>query len=282
LLFVESPAVPPLPIAGTDREFIVTVLLNLHRGITLAQLSRVLLKQIGPALSKPRPDWPIESISLFRGVRMSRPIVFFFELTRTRPVAAWLCSIAGESEPPPFHLSLCPQYEAIVELRFREPVGAAALAQLRDLLHTCGIFNEPLLIGSEFQVRVYESGASGHVAKRVDICFLLRRPPGVTREACQTYWRESHAQLALHNMNYLRLTRYRQVHTLPTPPPGLDDTFDGVVYAEKPSFRQLFFDLLKPNTARFNSAIVVDECHFTDATPVTLMQRIGGWDADHA
>ena len=83
-------------------------------------------------------------------------------------------------------------------------------------------------------------------------------------------------------MRYLRLTRYRQIHTLPTPPPGLDDTFDGVVYAEKPSYLQLFLDLLKPNTARFNNSIVLDECHFTDATPVTLMRRIGRWKPDQA
>lgn len=281
VLFVEAPPAPPVPIAGTEQASIITVLLNLRHGVTLGQLSTV-LEDLGPDLSKTRVGWPIEQVTILRGVRLSRPLVFFFELTRTRAVAAALCKIAGEKLPPPFHLSLCPQYEAMIELRFSGVVSAEAIAAVRGSLRDRGIFNAPVLVGSAFQVLVYDSGSTTDVLKRVNICFLLRRPPGVTREECQTYWRENHAQLALHNMRYLRLTRYRQIHTLPTPPPGLDDTFDGVVYAEKPSYLQLFLDLLKPDTARFNNSIVLDECHFTDATPVTLMRRIGRWKPDHA
>jgi hypothetical protein len=276
VLFVEEPVGTPMPLAGTDQANIVTVLLHLRHGMTLRKLTNV-LEELGPALSKPRAGWPIEQVTILRGVRLSRPLVFFFELTRTRAVAASLCEIAGEKLPPPFHLSLCPQFEAMIELRFSGEAGADAIAAVRESLHERAIFNEPVLVGSGFQVLVYDSGSTTDVMKRVNICFLLRRPPGVTREECQTYWRENHAQLALHNMRYLRLTRYRQIHTLPTPPAGLDDTFDGVVYAEKPSYLQLFLDLLKPNTARFNNSIVLDECHFTDATPVTLMRRIGRW-----
>lgn len=281
VLFVEEPVGGPIPLAGTDQATIITVLLNLRHGVTLRHLTTV-LEELGPSLAKPRADWPIEQVTILRGVRLSRPLVFFFELTRTRPVAASLCEIAGEKPPPPFHLGLCPQYEAMIELRFSGEAGADAIAAVRESLHQRSIFDAPVFIGSAFQVLVYDSGSTTDVMKRVNICFLLRRPPGVTREECQTYWRENHAQLALHNMRYLRLTRYRQIHTLATPPPGLDDMFDGVVYAEKPSYLQLFLDLLKPNTARFNNSIVLDECHFTDATPVTLMRRIGRWKPDHA
>lgn len=281
VIFVEEPIGTPLPIAGTEQARIITVLLNLRGGVTLDHLTKV-MEHLGPALSAPRSGWPIEQVTILRGVRMSRPLVFFFELTRTRSVAASLCRIAGEKTPPPYHLSLCPQYEAIIELRFSGEVGADAIAQLRASLAQRQIFESPVLVGSGFQVLVYDSGSTADKLKSVNICFLLRRPPGVTRQECQAYWREQHAQLALRNMQYLRLTRYRQIHTLPTPPPGLDDTFDGVVYAEKQSYLQLFLDLLKPSTARFNNSIVLDECHFTDATPVTLMRRIGRWTADQA
>lgn len=280
LLFVASPVVSQMPIAGSDQASIITVLLNLRHGVTLRHLTAV-LEDLGPALSQPRSGWPIEQVTILRGVRMSRPLVFFFELTRTRPVAASLCKIAGEPLPPPFHLSLCPQYEAMIELRFGGEVSAAAIAAVRESLNERGIFKSAVLVGSAYQVLVYDNRSTTDVLKRVNICFLLRRPPGVSREACQTYWRENHAQLALHNMRYLRLTRYRQIHTLPAPPPGLDDTYDGVVYAEKPSYLQLFLDLLKPSTARFNNSIVLDECHFTDATPVTLMRRSGRWQSAH-
>lgn len=281
LLFVaEPPHIPPPRVAGTNQYHLITVLLNGRHPHSDRALTATLLNRIGPALRSRHGDWNLEHIRILRCVRWSRPIVFFFELTRTHAVASWLCRIAGEPTPPPYSLTLCPQYEAIIELRFAEPPSPEAITALRDLIGSTTLFETAVLIGSQFQVQVYDDGSRSDIDRRVDICFLVRRPPGVTREACQTYWRENHATLALTNMRYLQLTRYRQVHTLATPPAGLDDTFDGVVYAEKRSFFQLLVDLLKPNTARFNSTVVVDECHFTDSTPVTLMQRIAEWRVD--
>lgn len=278
ILFVAAaPKLAATQIAGTDEQFIVTVLLNARRGVALQTLTNRLMGQVGPTLASRKAEWNLQSVTALRCVRMSRPIVFFFELTRTHPVASWLCRIAGESPPPPYSLKLCPLFEAMLELRFAAAPSPAAIAGVRTVLDAAGVFDTPVLIGSGLQVRVYDGDSTSDVSKRVNICFLVRRPPGVTRAACQDYWRHQHAHLALENMQYLRLTRYRQVHTLPVPLEGLDDTFDGVVYAEKRSFLQLFLDLVKPNTARFNSTVVVDECHFTDSTPVTLMRRMAGW-----
>ncbi len=278
LLFVAAaPRPAATQIAGTDDRFVITGLLNGKDAASSHALTRVLVDEVGPALAAHKRDWNIDNVTIQRGVPGSRPIVFFFELTRTYGVAAWLCRIAGQAPPPPFHIKLCPLYEAMIELRFAAPPPPGVIAGVRAILDAPEAFDPPVLIGSSLQVRVYDGDATNAVADRVNICFLVRRPPDVTRAACQDYWRHQHAHLALENMQYLRLTRYRQVHTTATPLPGLDDTFDGVVYAEKRSFLRLFLDLLKPNTARFNSTVVVDECHFTDSTPVTLMRRIGHW-----
>lgn len=278
ILFVAAaPRSASTRIAGTDDQFVITGLLNGKDAAHSLTLTKVLLNDVGPALAARKADWNIASVIVQRGVAGSRPIVFFFELTRTYRVAAWLCRIAGNPQPPPYHLTLCPLFEAMIELRFAAPPPPEVIAGVRAILDAPEAFDPPVLIGSGVQVRVYDGDSTAGIAKRVNICFLVRRPPDVARAACQDYWRHQHAHLALENMQYLRLTRYRQVHTTAVPLPGLDDTFDGVVYAEKRSFLQLFLDLLKPNTARFNSTVVVDECHFTDSTPVTLMRRIAHW-----
>lgn len=277
LLFVAAPRSAAMQIAGTDERFVITGLLNGKDAAHSLTLTKVLLQDVGPALAARKGDWNVESIIVQRGVAGSRPIVFFFELTRTYRVAAWLCRIAGSAQPPPFHITLCPLFEAMIELRFSAPPPPEVIAGVRAILDAHEAFHPPVLIGSGLQVQVYDGDSTSDITKRVNICFLVRRPPGVARAACQNYWRHQHAHLALENMQYLRLTRYRQVHTMAVPLPGLDDTFDGVVYAEKRSFLQLFLDLLKPNTARFNSTVVVDECHFTDSTPVTLMRRLASW-----
>jgi len=278
LLFVAAaPRSASTRIAGVDEQFVITALLNGKDAACSRALTRILLDEVGPALAERRRDWNIDSITIQRGVPGSRPIVFFFELTRTYRIAAWLCGIAGTPQPPPYHLNLCPLFEAMIELRFAAPPPREVMAGVHAILDAPASFDPPVLLGSSLQVRVYDGDATSAVARRVNICFLVRRPPDVTRAACQDYWRHQHAHLALENMKYLRLTRYRQVHTTAAPLPGLDDTFDGVVYAEKRSFLQLFLDLLKPDTARFNSTVVVDECHFTESTPVTLMRRIAHW-----
>lgn len=277
LFVAKAPPSAGTRIAGIDDEFVITALLNGRDAASSRKLRKVLMKQVGPALAVRKADWNLDRIIVQHGVRASRPIVFFFELTRTHVNATWLCGIAGQHPPPPYHLDLCPLFEAMIELRFAAPPSPAVIAEIRAVLDGPKAFDPPVLLGSERQVRVYDGASPSKVLKRVNICFLVRRPPGVTRTACQDYWRHQHAHLALENMQYLRLTRYRQVHTLPVPLDGLDDTFDGVVYAEKRSYLQLFLDLLKPNTLRFNSTVVVDECHFTDSTPVTLMQRLSTW-----
>ena len=276
ILFVRAPPAATR-IAGMDDEFVMTALLNgLDRAKSLT-LTNVLLHEIGPALASRKADWNVRTITVQRCVPVSHPIVWIFEATREHANASWLCDIVGQPPPPPYHLDLCPLFEAMIEFRFAAPPSAGVIAELRAILDAPVVFDPPVLLGSGLQVRVYDSHSTTDVAKRVNICFLVRRPPGVTRAACQSYWRHQHAELALQNMRYLRLTRYRQVHTTAEPLPGLDDTFDGVVYAEKRSYAQLTLDLLKPNTARFNNTVVVDECHFTDATPVMLMHQIATW-----
>ena len=277
LVFVQAPADPSNRIEGTDEQFVVTALLRRGPNASARALTDALLNRVGPALSSRRTDWNIASVHLLCGVRMSRPLVFFFEVTRTHTVAAWLCRLAGRPAPEPYRLALTPLYDAIVELRFTREPGPLAIQGIRDLLNEAGAFNPAIVLGSTSQVRVFDGHSASSVRDRVNICFLINRPPGMSREACQTYWRTQHAALALDNMRYMRLTRYRQVHTLAAPPAGMDDRYDGVVYAEKASFAQLVRDLTAVATARFNNTVVVDECRFTQATPVMLMRLVGAW-----
>jgi hypothetical protein len=232
---------------------------------------------LGSTVASHRDEWGIEGVQLYGPAPVERPVVFFMELTRRYRVTRWLCTLKGQPSPPSYTLSLCPRFDAILEIRLTGPVTAGAAAGIRSLVADAGVFDRPVLLGSAFQVQVYDPASDADVATRVNLCFLVQRPPAMTREACQDYWSRQHATLALDNMQYLRLTRYRQVHTLPAPPAGLDDDYDGVVFAEKRSIGGLLKDLSKVDTTRFNNTVVVDESHFTYATPVMLMRLDRTW-----
>jgi hypothetical protein len=272
LLFVRAPVNPANHIRGTRDEVIVTALLQREPGCSRRALERALDGEVAPRVQAGARDWGIESWHRYAPPPFERPVVFFMEATRRYRTTATLCQLEGEAPPAPYHLPVTPLYDAILECRFGAPPTTAALDGLRRALAAPGVVRTVVLVGSAHQVEVYDSGSPAGERARVNICFLIRRPPGMSREACQQYWSHQHAQLALDNMKYLGLTRYRQVHTVLTPPTGLDDLYDGVVYAEKASMSRLLRDLLKINTARFNDTVVVDESHFTHATPVMLMR----------
>jgi hypothetical protein len=276
LLFVEAPSSSASHIKGTATHSIVSVLLR-RRPLTRLPRFVEAATGLGSAVASRRDEWGIDGVRLYGPAPAERPVVFFMELTRRYRVTRWLCTLKGQPPPPPYTLSLCPRFDAILEIRLTGPGMAGAAAGIRSLVADAGVFDRPVLLGSGFQVQVYDPPSDSDVGARVNLCFLVQRPPGMTREACQAYWGHQHATLALDNMQYLRLTRYRQLHTLETPPPGLDDDYDGVVFAEKRSIGGLLRDLSKVDTTRFNNTVVVDESHFTYATPVMLMQLRRTW-----
>lgn len=272
LLFVRAPADPSRHIRGTRDDVIVTALLQRDPVCTGRGMRRALESVVVPHVHAEAAGWGVRAWRQFAPAPLERPVVFFMEATRKFRMTAALCQLEGDAPPAPYHLPVTPLYDAIFEYRFAAPPATAALAEMRRVLTVPGVVHAAVLVGSGHQVEVYDSGSTSDERSRVNLCFLIRRPPGMSREACQQYWSHQHAQLALDNMKYLGLTRYRQVHTLLTAPPGLDDLYDGVVYAEKASMSRLVRDLLKINTARFNDTVVVDESHFTHATPVMLMR----------
>jgi hypothetical protein len=272
LLFVRAPVDSSHHIRGTRDEAIVTALLDRAPGISPSALAAVLDDEVVPRVRAAAGGWGVRSWRRFGPPRFERPVVFFMETTRKYRLTAALCQLEGDAPPAPYHLPVTPLYDAMIEFRFATQPSTATLDALRRALSAPRVVASVVLIGSGHQVEVYDSGSPADPRSRVNICFLIRRPPGMSRAACQQYWSHQHAQLALDNMKYLGLTRYRQVHTLPTAPAGLDDLYDGVVYAEKASMSRLVRDLLKINTARFNDTVVVDESHFTHATPVMLMR----------
>jgi hypothetical protein len=276
LLFVEAPPSSSNHIKGTETHSIVTVLLR-RRRLTRLQPFVDAATALGSTISSRRDGWGVVGVQLYGPAPVERPVVFFMELTRRYRVTRWLCALKGQPAPPPYTLSLCPRFDAILGIRLTGPVTPGAVAGIRALVADAGVFDRPVLLGSGYQVLVYDPASDADVAARVNLCFLVQRPPGMTREACQDYWGHQHATLALDNMQYLKLTRYCQVHTLETPPSGLDDDYDGVVFAEKRSIGGLLKDLAKVDTTRFNNTVVVDESHFTYATPVMLMQIHRSW-----
>lgn len=278
LLFVDETDPTSLSPPRAHERFVLTALLKRRPGVAPGAFRRQVAVTLAEKLSTRRGELGIESLRVYRDASAGGLLSLFLQLTRSRGYTALLCRVLGRAPPPPFRIRYGVIYDAIVQMAFEEAPAPPGFDAVVQLLRSPGISAaEPVLLGSTRQYTVYDACSDSDERERINICFLVNRPGGMTRETCQAYWHTRHADLALRNMRYLNLTRYLQVHTMPAPAPGCDDTYDGVVYAEKRSLGRLLIELAKPDSFRFNNTVVIDETHFTECTPIMLMRLETAW-----
>jgi hypothetical protein len=278
LLFVDSQEPTSLPAPRAHERFVITALMRCGSDISAGHFRRRIEVDLAARLRERQVDLGLASLKIFRDVSAGGILSFFLQLTRSHGYTAFLCRVLRRSAPPPYRIPYGVLYDNVVQINFEGSPDSSQVDAVLALLRSSEFStSQCTVLASANQYTVYDSHPTRDERKRVDICFLVNRPKGMTREACQAYWRSSHADLALRNMQYLGLTRYLQVHTRESPGTGFDDTYDGVVYAEKSSLTRLIFELAKPNSFRFNNTIVIDETNFTECTPIMLLRLASAW-----
>jgi uncharacterized protein (TIGR02118 family) len=105
----------------------------------------------------------------------------------------------------------------------------------------------------------------------IKLVFCLRRKPGMSREAFQSYWRERHAPLVRKYADTIRCKRYTQLHT--TGPSsnaelratrGAPEEYDGVaeLWFDEGDFANPSVDMAKVREA--TAQLIADEREFID------------------
>ncbi|MEJ2238456.1 MAG: hypothetical protein P8X82_09185 [Gemmatimonadales bacterium] len=278
LLFVDSVSATSLPAPRAQERMVITALMRRRSGISSRSFRRCIEGDLADKLGEQRGELGLDSVKVFRDVSAGGILSFFLQLTRSHGYTAFLCRVLGRPAPSPYRIPYGTLYDNVVQISFAGKPDATQLKEVQALLRGPDVpAAECTILASDRQYTIYDNGSTRDERERVNICFLVNRPWEMTREACQTYWRTRHADLALRNIKYLGLTRYRQVHTMDSPPLGFDDIYDGIVYAEKSSLARLMFELGKPNSFRFNNTVVIDETHFTECTPIMLLQLASAW-----
>lgn len=278
LLFVAAPADTSVPGKSEQNDFVLTALLRRGEGRSRVTFLSHLEQTTCDELSRQRETFGLRSLRLLTDASSGGLLSFFLQMTRSHTYTTWLCRSLGRPVPEPYRIRYGVLYDAVLQVTF---VTTPAPGQLEAVL---GIIRgrelaagDCRILESEHQYVIYDAHPIDDERSRVNICFLVNRPPGMSRRECQSYWRGQHADLALRNMKYLGLTRYLQIHTVESPREGLDDDYDGIVYAEKASLTRLMLDLLKFDSFRFNNTVVIDETNFTFDTPIMLLRSRRTW-----
>ena len=278
LLFVDSLAPASLPAPRPQEQIVITALMRRQPEVSSRWFRRCIEKELCNRLHERRHELNLASVKIYRDASARGLLSLFLQFTRSHGYTAFLCRVLRRPAPSPYRIPYGVLYDNVVQLVFADEPTSGRLEEVRTLLHSPDLAcAECTVLVSDRQYVVYDNKTPGDEKRRVNICFLVNRPRNMSRDTCQSYWRTRHADLALRNMNYLRLTRYLQVHSAGSPPHGYDDSYDGVVYAEKSSRARLLLELGKPDSFRFNNTVVIDETNFTECTPIMLLSLASGF-----
>ena len=105
----------------------------------------------------------------------------------------------------------------------------------------------------------------------ITLSFCLHHKPGLTREAFQTYWRETHAPLVKRHAGALGIVRYEQLHALSDAVSddirdsrGAPGGYDGIALIGFASFEAMAAAATNPGFADGARALLEDERRFID------------------
>ena len=275
LLFVnELTPTTPIP-RTTESVHVLSILVKKNQRISARNFHEFLAQEFMPKLWRQHEAWGATSMEILHDASWGGVLCLPMQLTRCYSFARMLCWIYNIIPPPPYTTRFGRLYDAVIEISFaRFP---ETFEQLSALLRGAREIGQHSAIASQRQATVYQGPSTGSVANRIRLCFLVRRPKNTTREACQAYWSTHHADLVLRNMDYLELTRYRQIFAIAKDKDWYDDTFDGMACAEKPALLIAIWQMLKFNSLRFNNTLVLDELNFTVNTPALLLKSSAQW-----
>jgi len=105
----------------------------------------------------------------------------------------------------------------------------------------------------------------------IKLTFCLHRLPGLSREAFQAYWFDSHAPLVARHREALRIRRYVQMHSATTDlndairaGRGAPEMYDGVAELWWTSLDDLMAAMTSPEGQAAGLALLEDERKFID------------------
>jgi hypothetical protein len=186
LLFVDSQEPTSLPAPRAHERFVITALMRRGSDISAGHFRRRIEVDLAARLRERQVDLGLASLKIFRDVSAGGILSFFLQLTRSHGYTAFLCRVLRRSAPPPYRIPYGVLYDNVVQINFEGSPDSSQVDAVLALLRSPEFPTSQCTVLASFnQYTVYDDQPTRDERKRVDICFLVNRPKGMTREACQ-------------------------------------------------------------------------------------------------
>lgn len=193
--------------------------------------------------------------------------------TRKHSSVSLLSRIRGLTPPEPYHISLFPFYDAVLEFQFAGQLSNEQRTTINDLAHYLANISKRVSV-VESNVR-YQAFDDKSPAKKnpFHLVFISQEPSNLAREQAQKHWINEHASFVVNNVKYTKMKRYRISHATLDKKSQFENRYGGIAFVEFKSLPAFMRNMLNPNTVRLNNSIVLDEMNLSADSRIMLMEE---------
>lgn len=193
--------------------------------------------------------------------------------TRKHLSVSLLSRIRGLTPPGPYHISLFPYYNAVIEFQFAGQLSNEQRTMINDLAHyLAGMCKRVSVMESSVRYQAFDDKSP---AKKnpFHLVFISQEPSNLAREQAQKHWINEHAAFVVNHVKYTKMIRYRISHSTLDKNSPYENRYGGIAFCEFKGLPAFMLNMLNPNAVRLNNSIVLDEMNLSADSRIMLMQE---------
>ena len=273
LLFVEDSHHPGIPDIQRFDATSVYIMVKRRPFSGIGRFKQALLSGFTGKVKAVRDSLDYIKFKQHHLVRGGAFVAISYIATRKHLYVSLLSRIRGLKPPAPYHISLLPYYDAIIEFQFAGQLSKRQVETIKNLADGLVDISTRISI-VESSVR-YQAFDDKSPAKKnpFHMVFISQEPPHIEREQAQKHWANAHVAFVVNNVKYTRMKRYRISHSTLDRNSPYENRYGGIAFCEFGGLPAFMLNMLNPNAIRLNNSIVLDEMNLSAASRIMLMKE---------
>lgn len=273
ILFVEEPHHPGIPEIQRFDAATVYIMVKWRSFSGTGKFKRALLSGFAGKVKSVRDTLDYTKFKQHHLVKGGALAALSYIATRKHLSVSFLSRIRGLTPPEPYHISLFPYYDAVIEIQFAGQLSNAQRTTIYELAHGLANISKRVSV-LECNVR-YQAFDDKSPEKKnpFHLVFISQEPSHIAREQSQKHWINKHAAFVVNNVKYTKMRRYRISHATLDKKSPFENRYGGIAFVEFKSLPAFMSNMLNPNAVRLNNSIVLDEANLSAESRIMLMKE---------
>ena len=273
LLFVEESHHPGIPQIQRFDATSVYIMVKRRRFSGSGRFKRILLSDFTGKVNAVSDALDYTAFKQHHLVTGGALAALSYIATRKHVSVSLLSRLRGRTPPEPYHISLFPYYDAVIEFQFTGPLSNEQRTTINNLVHgLADMCKRVSVMESNVRYKVFDD-MSPAKQNPFHLVFISQEPSHIAREQAQKHWINEHAAFVVNNVKISKMTRYRISLTTLDKKSAFENRYGGIALVEFNSLPAFMRNMLNPNAVRLNNAIALDEMNLSADSRIMLMKE---------